>query len=122
MYIHVSASRVFCLHLSLLFYLLFPYVFMFFLSLMANASDLQEPWFFPYAGYRMHFAPADFSSSYATNLYGFRRFQGLHATSGASNHLPPMDSFHFRTIELGHAYRVMATATTDLDSQYRTCF
>ena len=33
-----------------------------------------------------------------------------------------MESFHFRTNELGHAYRVMASATTDLDAQYRTCF
>ena len=64
---------------------------------MANASNLQEPWFFHYAGSRMLFAPAAFSSSYATRLYGFRRFQGLHATSGANNHLPPMESFHFRT-------------------------
>ena len=89
---------------------------------MANATDLQEPWFFPYAGSRMHFTPAAFSSSYATSIYGFRRFQGLHATSGATNHLPPMGSFHFRTNELGHAYRVMASATTDLDAQYRTFF
>jgi len=89
---------------------------------MANASDAQEPWFFPYAGSRMHFTPAAFSSSYAQNLYGFRRFQGLYATSGSINHLPPMESFHFRTNELGHAYRVMATATSDLDAQYRTCF
>ena len=89
---------------------------------MANASDVQEPWFFPYAGSQMHFAPAAFSSSYATNRYAFRRFQGLYATSGSINHLPPMESFHFRTNELGHAYRVMATATSDLDAQYRTCF
>ena len=89
---------------------------------MANATALQEPWFFPYAGSRMHFSPAALSSSYATSLYGFRRFQGLYATSGATNHLPPMESFHFRTNELGHAYRVMASATTDLDAQYRTCF
>ena len=32
-----------------------------------------------------------------------------------------MESVHFRTNELGHAYRVMASATTDLDVQYRTC-
>ena len=89
---------------------------------MANATDLQEPWFFPYAGSRMHFSPAALSSSYATSLYGFRSFQCLYATSGAINHLPPMESFHFRTNELGHAYRVMASATTDLDAQYRTCF
>ena len=68
--------------------------------LMANVSDLQEPWLFPYAGSRMHFAPEAFSSSYATSLYGFRRFQGLRATSGASNHLHSMESLHFRTNEL----------------------
>ena len=68
------------------------------------------------------FYTCGFSSSYAQNLYGFRRFQGLYATSGSINHLPPMESFHFRTNELGHAYRVMATATSDLDPQYRTCF
>ena len=33
-----------------------------------------------------------------------------------------MESFHFRTNELGHAYRVMASPTTDPDAQYRTCF
>ena len=70
----------------------------------------------------MHFTPAAFSSSYATSLYGFSRFQGLYATSGAINHLQLMESLHFRTNELGHAHRVMASATTDLDAQYRTCF
>ena len=42
----------------------------------------------------------------------FRRLverQCLYATSSTSNHLPPMESFHFRTRELGPA-------------QYRTCF
>ena len=117
MYRHVSASRVLFFSLSFT-----PTCVLGSLSIMANASDAQEPWFFPYAGSRMHFAPAAFSSPYATSLYGFRRFQGLYATSGAINHLPSMESFHFRTNELGHAYRVMASSTTDLDAQYRTCF
>ena len=119
MYRHVSASCVLFLYLSSCSPLSTLYGFRV-LSIVAHASDTQEPWFFPYAGSRMHFAPAAFSSSYAQNLYGFRRFQGLYATCGSINHLPPMEAFHFRTNELGHAYRVMATATSDLDAQYRT--
>ena len=64
----------------------------------------------------MHFAPEAFSGTYVSSLYGFRRFQGLHATSGASNHISPMEPFPFRPRELGHAYRVMTSATTDLDA------
>ena len=122
MYRHESASRVFVLSPCPLFSFSCPLCVLGSRSIMANASDSQEPWFFPYAGSRMHFAPAAISSSYAMNLYDFRRFQGLYATSGSINHLPPMESLHFRTNELGHAYRVMATATSDLDAQYRTCF
>ena len=101
MYRHVSASRVSELPLVSLLLTLYPLCVLWFLfTFMANATGLQEPWFFPYAGSRMHFTPAAFSSSYATSLYGFRSFQGLYATSGATNHLPPMESFHFRTNEL----------------------
>ena len=91
MYRHVSASRVY--ELPLASFLLTPYplcVLGSFFPLMANATDLQEPWFFPYAGSRMHFTPAAFSSTCATSLYGFHRFQGLYATSGATNRLPHM--------------------------------
>ena len=94
MYRHVSESRV--LFFSL--FLFYPTCVLGSLSIMANASDAQEPWFFPYAGSRMHFTPAAFKSSYAQNLYGFRRFQGLYATSGSINHLPPMESFLASTL------------------------
>ena len=83
MYRHVSASHVLFSHLFF-----YPICVLGSLSIMANASDAQEPWFFPYAGSRMHFAPMAFASSYAQNLYGFRRFQGLYATSGSITTYP----------------------------------
>ena len=46
MYRHVSASCVLSLHLSLCFSLYTLYAFRV-LSIMAHASDAQEPWFFP---------------------------------------------------------------------------